>query len=116
MIGIFKLLTEILFALVVAAALGYAGYLFFTNEKIVSIEAQFLINERFAKTYYSRIQTYDGLCGDIKLPSEYVCRSDGDKYRIYQVMPVSTSGVYCIDATGFAGRVETVRRNEMTCR
>ncbi len=77
------------------------------------IEATMLRLQGSAFVYHGRLGYFDGVCSDIGLPKDYVCRETEKSFIIYAQLSDGTW--YCVDSTNFKGKEVLVGTHNSSC-
>lgn len=104
------------FASLVVAGFIYAVLTFVDTSKgtDASVQANAERLKASAQVYYSRLQFYDGVCGDIDPPRNFSCAESTSAYAISGRL--SNGKHYCVDSSGFDGVVPWPVRDTPSCR
>ncbi len=111
-------LIQSLIILVIVVLLG-TGVVFFLRYDSgievgdAQIQATLLRLQSSAFVYHGRLGYFDGVCSDIGLPKNYVCRETEKSFIIY--VQLSDGSWYCADSTNYIGREVSVGTNNSSC-
>lgn len=75
--------------------------------------AELIRMQATAKTYFARLNYYDGVCEVVGLSPEHRCIDGPEGYAVQ--IPLAVGGFYCADATDFHGRVDQPIGREPVC-
>lgn len=67
-----------------------------------------------AQIHHSRFQDYEGVCGDIGVPTGWLCDSNEAGYAVE--FNLGTGRFYCMDSAGFLGETRVSKGATFTCR
>ena len=77
------------------------------------IQGEMIRLQGSAKLYHRRLETFQGVCRDIGVPSQYDCNEDGQAFAI---SVENVQGLfYCIDNSGHFGEQILPIRNSVAC-
>lgn len=116
--GTFRIL-QIILLLVVLGLVGLVTLFLLNNVssnplKDTSYEANTLRLQTSAFAYNRRLMEYTGVCSDIGVPEQYVCKENISQFVIYTQL--STGLFYCTDSSGFIGEVSAVSTESISCQ
>jgi hypothetical protein len=111
-----RLIEIALAAMVSAVALVVGWWLLSLNTDTTEaqMKAQMTRLEASADVYHSRLRYYQGVCGEIGVPTGYICHDSEDAFAIE--VAAGNGRYLCLDSQGFFGYTRLSKGEGTTCR
>lgn len=110
-------LTKFLIIILIAALAGTAGwFLLQLNLDTSGPEREFQMTRlnMSAKQHFDRFKDYEAVCGDIGIPTGWICDSNATSYAVE--VGIGGGRFYCGDSKGFVGETRISKGEGTVCR
>ena len=103
--------------LILAGAATVVGWLVLgSNVDLTDAEKTAKLNRLVtsASIYYSRLNYYEGVCGDIGVPQGFACNESDNAYAV--AVQLESGKYLCGDSTGFNGEITYSLGSSLVCQ